>query len=49
MTYAIADPRIDANDRWCIDVRPVDAHCIYETEEMLVIDSAASLNPPVAC
>jgi hypothetical protein len=47
MTYAIADPRIDANDRWCIDVRPVD--CIYETEEMLVIDSAASLNPPVAC
>jgi NAD-dependent dihydropyrimidine dehydrogenase PreA subunit len=36
MTYVIAEPCIDAKEKSCIDVCPVD--CIYETARMLVID-----------
>lgn len=36
MTYVIAEPCIDVNDKSCIDVCPVD--CIHTTGRMLVID-----------
>jgi NAD-dependent dihydropyrimidine dehydrogenase PreA subunit len=35
VTYVIAEPCIDVNDKSCVDVCPVD--CIYETDRMLVI------------
>ncbi len=37
MTYVIAEPCVDTNDKSCIDVCPVD--CIHEAERMLVIDA----------
>lgn len=36
MTYVIAEPCIGSKDKSCIEVCPVD--CIFETEQMLVID-----------
>jgi len=36
MTYVIAQPCIDAKDRSCVDVCPVD--CIHEGPEQLFID-----------
>jgi NAD-dependent dihydropyrimidine dehydrogenase PreA subunit len=36
MTYVIAEPCIDVNDKSCVDVCPVD--CIHESDRMLVID-----------
>jgi NAD-dependent dihydropyrimidine dehydrogenase PreA subunit len=36
VTYVIAEPCIDVNDKSCVDVCPVD--CIHETGRMLVID-----------
>jgi len=36
MTYVIAAPCIDVQDRACVDVCPVD--CIHEVGRMLVID-----------
>lgn len=36
MTYIITEPCIEAKDRSCIDVCPVD--CIHEGEDQLFID-----------
>jgi NAD-dependent dihydropyrimidine dehydrogenase PreA subunit len=36
MTYVIAQPCIDAKDRSCVDVCPVD--CIHEGPDQLFID-----------
>ena len=36
MTYIIAEPCVDIQDRSCVDVCPVD--CIHEFERILVID-----------
>jgi NAD-dependent dihydropyrimidine dehydrogenase PreA subunit len=36
MTYVIAEPCVDVQDRSCVDVCPVD--CIHESGRMLVID-----------
>jgi NAD-dependent dihydropyrimidine dehydrogenase PreA subunit len=36
MTYIIAEPCIDIQDRSCVDVCPVD--CIHEFERILIID-----------
>ena len=36
MTYVIAEPCIDVQDRSCVEVCPVD--CIHEVGRMLVID-----------
>lgn len=35
MTYIITEPCIEAKDRACVDVCPVD--CIYEDDKMLYI------------
>jgi ferredoxin len=35
MTYVITEPCIEAKDRACVDVCPVD--CIYEDDKMLYI------------
>lgn len=37
MTYIIAEPCIDIQDRSCVDVCPVD--CIHEFGRMLIIDA----------
>jgi hypothetical protein len=36
MTYIIAEPCIDIEDKSCVDVCPVD--CIHEFERILIID-----------
>jgi NAD-dependent dihydropyrimidine dehydrogenase PreA subunit len=42
MTYVIAEPCVGRKEKSCIDVCPVD--CIYETEQMLVIDPSECID-----